>query len=79
MNRARKMSFMLIEPLVVIVSIAILVPAMARAREEAQRINCAGNLKSIDLALLIYSGDYSGFMPHDTAHDTSFNLLNRND
>jgi len=55
MNRARKMSFMLIEPLVVIVSIAILVPAMARAREEAQRINCAGNLKSIDLALLIYS------------------------
>lgn len=32
-------------------------------REYARRSNCSGNLKSMGVALLMYSGDYSGYFP----------------
>jgi prepilin-type N-terminal cleavage/methylation domain-containing protein/prepilin-type processing-associated H-X9-DG protein len=60
-------AFTLLELLVVMAIIAILValliPALGRAKEKSQRITCAGNLRQINLALLLYRTDHNGFMP----------------
>ncbi|RZL00741.1 MAG: DUF1559 domain-containing protein [Pedobacter sp.] len=69
-----KRGFTLIELLVVIAIIAILAailfPVFGRARENARRSSCQGNLKQIALGIAQYTQDYDERYPYATVNAT---------
>jgi len=72
----RRRGFTLIELLVVIAIIALLaamlLPALARAREKSRQIYCASSLRQIGLGLRLYADDQNGWLP-TTTHGTGTN------
>lgn len=75
--------FTLVELLVVVAVIGILaamvLPALAKAREKGKRASCLNNIKQIGLTTVIYSDDFDGFIapnemgqvynPNETDHN----------
>ena len=76
-SRACLRAFTLIELLVVIAIIAILaamlLPALARAKSSAVKVQCASNLKQWGAAITMYAGDNRNYFPDNSkGHDLSW-------
>jgi prepilin-type N-terminal cleavage/methylation domain-containing protein/prepilin-type processing-associated H-X9-DG protein len=76
-QNSRCAGFTLIELLVVIAIIAILaallIPALAKAKDRAIRIQCLSNLKQFGVAINLYAGDYDNTIPIQNP-GSSYNL-----
>lgn len=84
MRSIKKSGFTLVELLVVIgiisVLVAVLLPALNKARQSAQTVTCMSNMRQIGLAIAIYVNDNNGYIPPACAkaystYDATFDVL----
>jgi prepilin-type N-terminal cleavage/methylation domain-containing protein/prepilin-type processing-associated H-X9-DG protein len=70
----KRRGFSLIELLVVVVIVGILasllLPALARSKETARRINCASNLRQMIIAAQFYANESDSFFPISYYNET---------
>src|SRR4051794_24919712 len=84
--KSRRLGFTLVELLVVIgiiaVLVAILLPALQRAKQQARLVECSARLRDIVTASHCYAADNKGWLPPtrndkgDPAYDYAVNFRN---
>jgi prepilin-type N-terminal cleavage/methylation domain-containing protein len=78
-KRFAKRGFTLVELLVVIgiiaLLIAILLPALAKARDSANRTTCLSNMRQLGTAFVMYTNENKGFYPYNTSFARSGSRL----
>jgi prepilin-type N-terminal cleavage/methylation domain-containing protein len=74
----RSLAFTLVELLVVIgiiaVLVAILLPSLAKAREQARATACLSYLRQIGMGATLYANEYHGWLPI-VSNETTFCLV----